>query len=359
LLESMEFSPTGHQSPADLSINGQHGLKSRLPELEKDVGLACPSLLPSKQHWPPEGAAAPPSAEKGFSFLRNGLSGSPSSSRPSEVVSSSEALQMLDSSLDSYRAEVAALNMVRSMTTAAVSEASPPNEAQVFERPPRVLSASRPRRNRAKTFAPVGLRCLLQLSDHMQGRLAACSSLSEAIEVFDEALPLVPSRNVVDDDNCAASSCGLGSKCGSSCSSSRSLDSTCFDASAELVSANAELLRAARERVAGLEAEFLDRQRQHERQIELLRRRYRQERNQSLQNFVKRLSLVQESGGSPGGAVAARERADNIGPSDTTSPTRLPDQQREHALCSTSRTIREDARPVEAVDGVDAAEGVT
>lgn len=199
------------------------------------------------------------------------------------------ALQRLDESLTSFRAEVRALAELRSGRagqSCGTSCSKAPSPAQ--------------------TCVPVWAQAL---PPQAQGRLAGCMSLEEAVEVLDEALDFLipgsapalgdsaispcterisgrlPSRQRQGDEMFALA---LPAPRGGN----RSAVTACCalqtgpEAGPELVTASAELLKDAKARAEALEAEFKEKQRGHSEQVEKLRRQLRRERNRSVRRLV-------------------------------------------------------------------------
>lgn len=221
------------------------------------------------------------------------------------------ALQKLDEGLSSLRAEVAALNFLRSSNCIAphstVVELPNPRSSTAsisgLEEPLRAghlpLQHSLP--------PPGGLAWVRQLPQQVQGRLAACMLPLEALEVLDEALDgLVPAMLHTDGDSseddtvqgrrvsndCHGVPMWTGSrhsKFANDFSVATQAPSATSIAQPELIAASAELLRHAQAQAANLEAELVNRQRRHEMEIAELARRQREESRRSLKRLLERL----------------------------------------------------------------------
>lgn len=202
-------------------------------------------------------------------------------------VRQTAALQSLDEGLLSLRSEVAAL---QAMQPGAQPQrgplAGPPAQAWTMPRqdtlaglpfstdyvPPAKIPATAETRVVAMGLKPPpgGLAWIFDLPWHTQGRLAACMSPSEALEVLDEAVPHGASDEV-------HSTLTLAQLTGTS-------------TSPELVAAAMGLLQKARTRVQELEAVREERRRQHEEALAALRQRLSRERHKSLRRLLEKLA---------------------------------------------------------------------
>eukprot|EP00927_Polykrikos_kofoidii_P044609 TRINITY_DN38531_c0_g1_i1.p1 TRINITY_DN38531_c0_g1~~TRINITY_DN38531_c0_g1_i1.p1 ORF type:complete len:768 (-),score=117.43 TRINITY_DN38531_c0_g1_i1:52-2355(-) len=142
---------------------------------------------------------------------------------------------------------------------------------------------------------PHGLSWIQCLPVQFQGRLAACLSPAEALEVLDEILD-GSSHGLEDEgsnrldrwrgsgdahqamDRRVGSGDRVGANTGAVCS-----------ASPEVVAASAELLRAENARAEALEAELRLRRQQHETKVTELRQRFRQGQRRALRKLLVRL----------------------------------------------------------------------
>eukprot|EP00930_Biecheleria_cincta_P049320 TRINITY_DN34540_c0_g1_i1.p1 TRINITY_DN34540_c0_g1~~TRINITY_DN34540_c0_g1_i1.p1 ORF type:complete len:611 (+),score=120.97 TRINITY_DN34540_c0_g1_i1:156-1988(+) len=228
------------------------------------------------------------------------------------------ALQSLDEGLLSLRSEVAAL---QAMQPGAHPQrgvlATPP--AQCWTMPCQethaglplstdyVPPAKIPAAAEARVVAmglkppPGGLAWIFDLPWHTQGRLAACTSPSEALEVLDEAVP----HGAGDEVHSTPTLAQL----------------TGTSTSPEIVAAAMGLLEKARTRVQELEAMRDERRRKNEEDLAALRQWLSRERHKSLRRLLEKLapprvseapqgSLPPElSGASPGPASSRRSQS--------------------------------------------------
>lgn len=192
-----------------------------------------------------------------------------------EPSSNATALLRLEEGLASLREEVAAVDALRG-AGAQQLHCSPSARCAVA-----ASSSSAPApRGVSELSPPGGLPWTLQLSHHDQGRLAACRSAQEALEVLEEVL--------VDLAPDAALEAGQGPSSGVVASPSCHTDAPQEQARPELISASVELLKAARQRAKGFETELEERRKRHEEEVAELRRRHRAQRSRSLQRLMDR-----------------------------------------------------------------------
>lgn len=168
----------------------------------------------------------------------------------------------------------------------------------------------------SSTFHSEGLPWVQQMSYHMQGRLAGCHNIAGALEVLDEVLlgmPLPASKSesfsqtdvlkcggddgvVTSDDGVVARERSGHGRWGRHQAQSlcqeppRARRGNNSSKEADLVAASAEILRAARSRVAGLEEELHQRQHRHDQQVAQLCRKQRRDRRRALGCLLDRLS---------------------------------------------------------------------
>lgn len=280
--------------------------RTRLASIEAHLVPHCRLAYPDSEQVRQQQVAGTMSRSQSF-----GLMSRAPSSTPDYDAGAATALQKLDEGLSSLRAEVAALNFLRSSNCVAphstVVELPNPRSSIAstsgLEGPLRAghlpLQHSLP--------PPGGLAWVRQLPQHVQGRLAACTLPLEALEVLDEALDgLVPAilhtdgesseddtvqgRQVFND--CAGVPTRTGSrhsKSANDLSLATQASSATSMAQSELIAASAELLRHAQAHAANLEAELVNRQRRHEMEIAELTRRQREESRRSLKRLLERL----------------------------------------------------------------------
>jgi len=219
--------------------------------------------------------------------------------------SEASALEELDKGLRAWRDEVAKLHAVASVSAATPSRwatAGGPNFSNSLAltppaaMPPPTSLAALPGNpsvcsdppNKYGMPAPGGLKWAAQFPVVIQGRLAACATPEEALELIDEALSgsslrrLPSSQNGYDNTEDSVRRMADDS--------TRSGGTTGGAPSAELVVASAEVLRAAQARVADLEDEFKERERRHAEDIAQLRRQHHHEQKRSVRGLLDRLA---------------------------------------------------------------------
>lgn len=211
------------------------------------------------------------------------------------------ALSRLDEGLYTLRAEVAALNALRSSQSSPALDVSSTKQ-QVCASPGR-LSHDQMRTSFEQLAAPPpgGLAWILRLPQNTQGRLAACTGVAEVIDVLDEALDGLPTSSGSTLDFASTPSRSgrwrsksLASGLSPAGRSAGGVGSTVAVAqepavSSNLVAASAELLRTMRSRSAELEAELASRQRRHEEHLVELKQQLRDERHRKLQRLLGKL----------------------------------------------------------------------
>lgn len=242
-------------------------------------------------------------------------------------------LQRLDEGLQSLRAEVAALDSLRFLNSG-IADIDPRKEFTVI--PPSRQSKGLVDISLSQLALPPpgGLAWIPLLPEYMQGRLAACTGLAEAVDVLDEAIDgFTVSRDAISstacskgDDNLVPRKCKDGHRVGrwrsaGACVGSRhqaviAAEPAVREAtkSRDLLIASTELLRATRSRASDLEAELEERQRLHEEQVAELKYRYREERHRKLQRLLRR--LTPGSGTTSGGL----QELDTVASGDSRAP---------------------------------------
>lgn len=222
-------------------------------------------------------------------------------------IGQTAALQSLDEGLLSLRSEIAALQAMqpgaqprRDMLAGPPAQAwTMPRQETVAELPP-FTDYVHPRQipanaeSRVATIGlkppPGGLAWIFGLPWHTQGRLAACLSPGEALEVLDEAVP----HGASDEDHSTPTLAEL----------------TTPSSSPELVAAAVGLLQKARTKAQELEALRDHRRRQNEEELAALRQQLSRDRHKSLQRLLEKLAPpgVSEAtqGSLPPELVAAR-----------------------------------------------------
>lgn len=209
---------------------------------------------------------------------------------PPELQGGDSALHKLDEGLHSLREEIAALNAFRSSGSRGGDPYSSPRSPSSPSRRP-CVARSPPR------AAVGGLPWVAQLPEHAQGRLAACATLEEALEVLDEELAMASLST--------PSNVQLGSKSGPD----DATIATESGARPELVAASVNLLQVAREQTRNLERELEERLRLHKEEVADLRRQHRNDRSRMLQRMMDRVSVQPDGPESPEALKASsRER---------------------------------------------------
>jgi len=252
--------------------------------------------------------------------LLEGFSNGPALAAPGQTT----AMQTLDASLHSFRAEVAALHSLQAgsqqldSTSAFVPVPSGPDLLQpaswsspgshhsdlysrsqahrMMSEPASVLPPSEqsqiisthrwgpmpaqsPAHNAAALHGrPVWVEAL---PPQVQGRLAGCTTPLEALEVLEEVLDHLGLAPAV------SSGASTRPVCTSLCTSR---STSCDEAQPELLAASVDLLRSARARVENLEKELQDRRRNHEKKLKDLRHQQRSDKRRMLRRLLQKLA---------------------------------------------------------------------
>lgn len=353
-------SRSSHSCPAVFSTREQHGLPHNSSDMQHNSAIAAflgdtsaeanIAIIPTSIHMGPESppnlptpkvvaassdvqlpgvADAANQVPEPQREVRNALRGGANEITrwllDGTTSNEPDVLQTLDDSLLAWRAEVAALKEFASgcgiaTHTGAAQRAlvAYDDQAQRLTEPcsfPLVAHAALDECNtipaRAHRVAPAsmyipsdGLKWLQLLPFHTQGRLAACCSMDEALEVLDEALdgfPAPESANERRIEEIGPSAppgrrgrWGRGrvqNDSGRSCEAPSALRSRIEEAS--LVTASAELLRNSQARVTCLQKDFHERQQKHEQHVAELCKQFRHERRRGLHCILERISPPQ------------------------------------------------------------------
>jgi len=201
------------------------------------------------------------------------------------------AIQRLDESLLSLRAEVAALDAFRASSGKAPSRvaadgAALPSSSRPSHSPVPACGAS----GRALSPAPGGLCWVRQLPRQFRGRLAACVRPGEALEVLDEALDTGRALSSGHSRSEGTPSAAAAEAAVANATEPSVPSAGLPEVKPEVVAAAVELLRSADARAAGLEAELEERQSRHEAHMAELKRRHREESRRSLRRLLARLA---------------------------------------------------------------------
>lgn len=251
------------------------------------------------------------------------------------AASGGEAFQMLEAGLNSLRAEVEALNAMRRSGSADVimdgslresglhspstalsplvrSSLPSPRQAVVPTTPPPMEYAaqlpSSPDVVVSTTAAVRMLPWITHLPRIAQGRIAACRTLNEVLEVLDQtmgqqdhigtATASMPSWAAASVTDAAPREGEPGLRFRDRQASSIVFPHDCLAAEAasacgfvdaEMATAAADLLKTTQERVVSLEGELESRHKKHEEEVAALRRKHREDRNQTLHRLINRL----------------------------------------------------------------------
>lgn len=270
----------------------------------------------------------------------------------SRKMGQAAALQSLDEGLFSLRSEIAALQAMqpgaqprREMLAGPPAQAwTMPRQEPVAGLPPStdyVQPAKIPANpeSRVATMGlkppPGGLAWIFDLPWHTQGRLAACLSPAEALEVLDEAVPHGAGDEVHSTPTLA--------------------HQTAASTSPELVAAAVGLLQKARTKAQELEALRDQRRRQNEEDLAALRQQLSKDRHKSLQRLLEKLappgvseapqgSLPAEFVAASSGPVSSRRSRSSAALVKTSSPGQLcgagPRLPQTHAEVVTKSKVR-------------------